>query len=70
MKASRYAWYVLGLLALVTDVLTREPYTLDGDPISVQVPYIGRFVPEHIVTRPLAYAVPEAIASNPALTRT
>ena len=40
------------------EVLTREPYTLDGAPISVQVPYIGRFVGDEIVTRPLAYAVP------------
>jgi hypothetical protein len=46
------------------EVLTREPYTLDGGPISVQVPYIGRFVPEQVVTRPLAYAVPEAIAKK------
>ena len=46
------------------EILTREPYTLEGDPIAVQVPYIGRFVPEHIVTRPLAYAVPEAIAKK------
>jgi hypothetical protein len=44
------------------EVLTRDPYTLDGAPISVQVPYLGRFVSEHTVTRPLAYAVPEEIA--------
>ncbi|HVR81798.1 MAG TPA: M14 family metallopeptidase [Luteimonas sp.] len=46
------------------EVLTREPYTLDGDPIAVQVPYIGRFVGEHRVQRPLAYAVPENIATR------
>jgi hypothetical protein len=44
------------------EILTREPYTLEGGPIAVSVPYIGRFVPEHVVARPLAYAVPEAIA--------
>lgn len=44
------------------EVLTREPYTLDGDPIAVRVPYIGRFVGEHCVQRPLAYAVPGEIA--------
>jgi hypothetical protein len=44
------------------EVLTREPYTLEGAPITVQVPYLGRFVSEHTVTRPLAYAVPEEIA--------
>ena len=46
------------------EVLTREPYTLDGAPIAVQVPYIGRFVGEHRVQRPLAYAVPEEIATR------
>jgi hypothetical protein len=46
------------------EVLTREPYTLQGAPISVQVPYIGRFVGELVVTRPLAYAVPENVAAH------
>ena len=46
------------------EVLTREPYTLDGEPISVKVPYIGRFVGEHVVQRPLAYAVPGEIAQR------
>jgi hypothetical protein len=46
------------------EVLTREPYTLDGAPIAVEVPYIGRFVGEHRVQRPLAYAVPGDIASR------
>jgi hypothetical protein len=45
-------------------VLTREPYTLSGAPISVQVPYIGCFVPEHIVARPRAYAMPPEIAAH------
>jgi len=44
------------------EILTREPYRLDGDPISVRVPYIGRFVGEQPVQRPLAYAVPLPIA--------
>jgi hypothetical protein len=46
------------------DILTCEPYRLDGDPISVRVPYIGRFVGEHSVRRPLAYAVPLPIAEH------
>jgi hypothetical protein len=46
------------------NVLTREPYTLDGAPIEVRVPLIGRFVGEHVVVRPLAYAVPAAIAAH------
>lgn len=46
------------------EILTRDPYTLQGEPVSVGVPYIGRFVGEHIVSRPLAYAVPGAIAER------
>ena len=46
------------------EVLTREPYTLQGDPINVQVPYIGRFIGEHVVDRPYAYAVPAAVAAH------
>jgi len=49
------------------DVLTREPYTLEGRPISVRVPHYARFVGEHVVTRPLAYAVPAHIAEHLAL---
>jgi hypothetical protein len=46
------------------EVLTREPYTLDGAPVSVRVPHIGRFVGEHQVRRPLAYAVSAEIAAR------
>ncbi|MDQ3205229.1 MAG: M14 family metallopeptidase [Pseudomonadota bacterium] len=49
---------------LQVDILTREPYTLDGAPVSVKVPYLGEFVPDHWVDRPAAYAVPEAIAQR------
>jgi hypothetical protein len=49
---------------LEVDVLTREPYTLSGAPIVVKVPYIGRFVGEHTVTRPMAYAVPATVATH------
>jgi len=49
---------------LEVEVLTREPYTLQGDPITVMVPYIGRFVSELSVSRPLAYAVPENVAAH------
>ena len=44
------------------EVLTREPYTLEGAPVAVTVPHYARFVPELVVRRPLAYAVPEAVA--------
>ena len=46
------------------EVLTREPYTLDGAPIIVSVPHIGRFIGEHVVSRPLAYAVPAEIGAH------
>ncbi|UNK48828.1 M14 family metallopeptidase [Lysobacter sp. S4-A87] len=49
---------------LEVEVLTRQPYVLEGDPIAVKVPYIGRFVGEHVVQRPLAYAVPEDVAAR------
>jgi hypothetical protein len=46
------------------EILTRDPYTLEGEPVSANVPYIGQFIGEHIVRRPLAYAVPEDIAQR------
>ena len=49
---------------LEIEVLTREPYTLQGAPISVTVPYIGRFLSENTVARPLAYAVPANVATH------
>lgn len=46
------------------EILTREPYTLQGEPVTVTVPWIGRFVGEHVVDRPLAYAVPGPVADK------
>jgi len=46
------------------EILTREPYALDGAPVSAFVPHYGHFVGEHVVRRPWAYAVPEAIAAH------
>lgn len=46
------------------EVLTREPYTLQGAPVSVRVPYIGRFVAEELVERPFAYAVPKEVGEH------
>ncbi len=34
------------------EILTREPYTLDGEPISVTIPHLGRFVGTEVVERP------------------
>jgi Zinc carboxypeptidase len=42
-------------------ILTRDPRTLDGAPVEVTIPYLGRFVGTTTVERPLAYAVPEPV---------
>jgi hypothetical protein len=44
------------------EILTREPRTLDGQPVSVTIPHFARFVGTEVVERPWAYAVPEAVA--------
>ena len=49
---------------VTVEILTREPYTLQGNPIAVEVPYIGCFVGEQRVTRPLAYAVPAIVGKH------
>jgi hypothetical protein len=49
------------------EILTREPRTLDGEPTSVRIPHLGRFVGTEVVERPWAYAVPEAVAQHLAL---
>jgi len=46
------------------EILTREPYALDGAPISAFVPHFGNFVGEHVVHRPWVYAVPESVAAH------
>ncbi len=49
------------------EVLTREPYSLEGKPVSVRVPHYARFVGEETVARPPAYAVPAHVAAHLAL---
>jgi hypothetical protein len=46
------------------EILTREPYALDGAPVSSFVPHYGNFVGEHVVRRPWVYAVPEHVAAH------
>lgn len=46
------------------EILTREPYTLEGEPVVATVPWIARFTGEHLVRRPLAYAVPGDVAAR------
>jgi hypothetical protein len=48
----------------LVEILTREPYTLQGEPISAQVPHVGHFVPEALVARPWAYALPGELAER------
>lgn len=45
-------------------ILTREPYALDGAPVTVTVPHYARFVGEVVVDRPRAYLVPEALVAR------
>jgi Zinc carboxypeptidase len=42
-------------------ILTRDPRTLDGEPSVATLPHFCRFVPEVVVPRPWAYALPEAL---------
>lgn len=44
-------------------VLTREPYTLSGAPVEVEVPHYAHFVPTAVVQRPWGYALPGALAA-------
>jgi hypothetical protein len=46
------------------EILTRAPRTLDGQPISVSIPHLARFVGIELVERPWAYTVPEAVARH------
>jgi len=46
------------------EILTREPYALDGAPISAFVPHYGNFLGDHVVQRPWAYAVPQHVAAH------
>lgn len=45
-------------------ILTREPYTLEGAPVTARVPQFARFVGVEPVLRPLAYAVPGPVARH------
>jgi hypothetical protein len=46
------------------EILTRSPYSLEGQPISVTVPHYAHFVGTQVVERPWAYAVPFAVARH------
>jgi len=44
------------------EILTRTPRTLEGSESRVSLPFFGRFVGTHVVTRPAAYLVPARLA--------
>jgi Zinc carboxypeptidase len=46
------------------EILTRAPRALDGQPTSVTIPHLARFVGAEVVERPWAYAVPAAVAQH------
>ena len=48
----------------LVDVPTRAPYHLQGAPVVVRVPHYARFVPDHLVRRPVAYAVPAHVGAH------
>lgn len=48
-------------------ILTRSPRTLEGAPVEVTLPHLSSFSGAHVVERPFAYVVPEAIAAKLAL---
>ena len=56
--------YRLEALPEPVEILTREPRTLAGRPISVTLPHFARFVGSEVVQRPWAYAVPEPVAEH------
>lgn len=46
------------------EVLTRTPRTLAGEPTSVRLPHLARFVGSVVVDRPAAYVVPASVAEH------
>lgn len=54
--------YRLEALPEPATILTRDPRTLTGEPVSVTIPHLARFVGTEVVDRPWAYAVPEVVA--------
>jgi hypothetical protein len=50
--------YRLGVLPEPVEILTREPRTLDGKPITLKLPYLAHFTGETTIERPRAYIVP------------
>jgi len=45
-------------------IMTRSPRTLEGRPVSVNLPYLARFVGTTVIDRPRAYLVPPRLADH------
>jgi hypothetical protein len=54
--------YGLEAMASPVEVLTRTPRTPTGEPTTVALPHLARFVGSRSVERPRAYALPRALA--------
>jgi hypothetical protein len=46
------------------EILTRTPRILDGEPTSITLPYLARFVGTTVVDRPRAYLVPASVGAH------
>lgn len=56
--------YRLTASAEPAEILTREPRTLGGAPVTVTIPHLASFAGTEIVDRPWAYAVPAHVAQR------
>lgn len=45
------------------EILTRAPRTLAGEPVTLHMPFLARFVGDTVIERPLAYVVPERLGN-------
>lgn len=54
--------YRLSIMPEPIEILTREPRTLAGKPIRLEMPYLARFIGEAVVERPRAYIIPARLA--------
>ena len=50
--------YRLEAMPEPVEILTREPRTLEGAPVSLQLPFLASFVGDTLIERPRAYVVP------------
>ncbi|TMQ10234.1 MAG: peptidase, partial [Deltaproteobacteria bacterium] len=55
--------YAIEAMAEPVDVLTREPRTRTGEPRTVRLPFLARFVGNRVVDRPRAYVLPGHLAA-------